>query len=316
MSTLSTFPLSQIIQQAKLCPTDTYTIIELTEGLNQQCVELRSTTKKYIIKRFNDSRSFEVERCIYNALKKSDISTQLIKALTFQDINYLLLEKLDGQSLCMTQMSQCEKILLASQILARFHFHVLKASQKQLSTIKTLSLKDILLKLAYSASLTRKQLDLTTDIVSHSINRLENHLGDKVGRTASVCCHGDLNFSNIIANAGNLKVIDFEAASMMPAEYDIAMMLAVNELDESKIDVASQNYLDQYQACQDSATRIERLLDQPLIHAYYLIAILINGLWYLSKSSHSDTSPAHKTKLFEKACSQFRLSPMTAAIPL
>ena len=83
----------------------------------------------------------------------------------------------------------------------------------------------------------------------------------------------------------------------MPVEYDIAMMLAVNELTTNELQYVCERY--QHYAQNSSVNE----LNETLIEHYYLFALIINGLWYLGKYKETNESV-----LLEKANAQFALS--------
>ena len=72
--------------------------------------------------------------------------------------------------------------------------------------------------------------------INTAIERLRNYL--EINTVNSVICHGDLNFGNIFYDEHKkndvFKLIDFESLCLMPKEYDIAMMLAVNGVNINK----------------------------------------------------------------------------------
>jgi thiamine kinase-like enzyme len=302
-----TLPLSQLMRQAKLSQNESHTIYELSEGLSQQCYELKTYNQSYIIKQFDDKINFCVEFFIYHALKDSEISAELITSLSEGNQHCLMLKKLEGISLNAAQINPAAKLVLATELLASFHHQLRDLPRKQPSVISSLPLSDTLFILLEKTHLNSAKHQLVSKAINNSLRRLLAH---KPNDSQHICCHGDLNFSNIFQCEGQLKTIDFESASFMPAEYDIAMMLAVNEFDETAIAGACQTY-QQATAKFSPKRRYSQILNQELIQAYYLISILINGLWYVSKSSHSTTKTNQKKLLLDKARAQFSLSTVT-----
>ena len=89
-----------------------------------------------------------------------------------------------------------------------------------------------------------------------------------------VCCHGDLNYSNILIDRSKqLWIVDWESSAIAPAEYDIAMFIAVNQITDQFDSIL--NTYHQYSPIK---------LDESLVSNYIAVCLLLNALWYLSKS--------------------------------
>lgn len=129
-----------------------------------------------------------------------------------------------------------------------------------------------------------------------------------------VFCHGDANFSNVISvNNTTVKsvshdyqLIDFECACIAPIEYDLAMLMAVNELDSSKVSMINLRYIkarnniskhevEQVNRPEKSTVIVDNLLGVTMVNAnpsndmvtcYYYLCLTINGLWYFSQYQH------------------------------
>jgi thiamine kinase-like enzyme len=138
---------------------------------------------------------------------------------------------------------------------------------------------------------------------------------EEVGQSNEVFCHGDANFSNVIKLENSTaddadfryQLIDFECACIAPIEYELGMMMAVNEIESSKIEwlitqYATQQYHQQYsRSSSDTYTdnkkinhteivdNLETMISLPrniitcYVTRYYVLSLIINGLWYFSK---------------------------------
>ena len=87
-----------------------------------------------------------------------------------------------------------------------------------------------------------------------------------------VVCHGDVNFSNVIFGK-NTYLVDFECACKAEAEYDLAMMIAINLLNKSQQSTLLTTY--------EINNSIKPCYDR--LSSYLPYCYLINGLWYLLK---------------------------------
>ena len=153
--------------------------------------------------------------------------------------------------------------------------------------------------------------DSQMQVLGQLLSALEQNLANtllEVQDIKQVFCHGDANFSNVILPEDITtkpekiahQLIDFECACIAPAEYDLAMLIAVNELDISKVASIYARYQQELkyvnlQLIQQDAQqeKLSRIVDNPmsiiklrdsnthlLVTRYYDLCLLINGLWY------------------------------------
>jgi len=105
-------------------------------------------------------------------------------------------------------------------------------------------------------------------------------------------------------------LIDFECACIAPIEYELGMMMAVNEIENSKIEWVKTQYTAQQNRQQYSRSssdiytdnqqenhtvivdNLEQMMTFPrnitigTVMRYYVLSLIINGLWYFSKYQH------------------------------
>ncbi len=140
-------------------------------------------------------------------------------------------------------------------------------------------------------------------------------ISTEVGQSHEVFCHGDANFSNVIKLENSTttdadlryQLIDFECACIAPIEYELGMLMAVNEIENSKIEWVIAQYSDQQSNQQYWQSISETYIDNQqvnhteivdnldkmmtlssnsattLVTRYYALSLIINGLWYFSK---------------------------------
>ncbi|WP_286271003.1 phosphotransferase [Thalassotalea hakodatensis] len=93
-----------------------------------------------------------------------------------------------------------------------------------------------------------------------------------------VICHGDANFSNVLVDDTDRHwLIDFECSIFTDAEFDIAMCIAINQLNDNAVSTMLQTY----QQCSG------KRLSSQLVNTYIPYCALINALWFIAKAKKS-----------------------------
>ena len=203
--------------------------------------------------------------------------------------------------------------------------------------IPTLDIKETIVELLKSSQISCYQSKKLIEITTTSLQEIKQLTTAAGYIHQNVFCHGDANFSNIInvkntkkeivdadneinrsvntsisANkndsalqysAAPYKLIDFECSCIAPAQYDIAMMMAVNGIDISMTEVVTSLYSQHQQLVHQECSQLnsqfkvgeeitknylplEMLpidLSIKLVMRYYYLSLLINGAWYLSQ---------------------------------
>lgn len=288
--------IKKLLQKASINEHDILAITPIAEGLSQECLLAETPQANYVIKRFDNLSGFRTEHIILSALKNSDIAPKLKSKLTLSNGGLVLMEHISGNSLKQASYGQLTKLESAAKLLAKFHSALSDISN---SNIKTLDLEMVLLDLLLAANLAVEKASQVSNLISATLEKL-NELGAE--KLPKVFCHGDFNFTNII-DSSPAKIIDFESASLMPVEYDIAMMFAINECSLENLDKVTQTYRENLKQKGSS-------INAGIVKQYYIASILINGLWFLSKASHNGN--AGKFNALAKA--QFNLSSNTKSL--
>jgi len=112
-------------------------------------------------------------------------------------------------------------------------------------------------------------------------------------------CHGDANFSNVLlAKNENNKpyLVDFECACKADIEFDLAMLLAINNLDKSSYKAAFYYY--------ESHSTLYRKtkINTDLVMRYLGFSFLINALWFYNRFQQNSTNT-----YYNRAKQQFSL---------
>ncbi|MBA6342636.1 phosphotransferase [Colwellia sp. MB02u-10] len=290
----------------------------INTGLSQPCFQVNYDNKTYFAKYLIAN---SIEPLASQLAARAGISPKLI----YVGQNWLITEFIAGQGLDNGHQSEEEKLVVTIALLARCHNIALSSTssksessdsnhqnlaQKISLTDDQLSKQSYLPSLDISATIEQLLQNIALSSTQHQalkflVNVFQQNLAEThkiVQHTRQVFCHGDANYSNIIAlknetkNPENLyKIIDFECACIGPIAYDLAMLMAVNSIDSSKVEMITSRYqqaLTRLNQQQKLTKIIDNLTENThensnisplLVTCYFDFSLLINGLWYLSQ---------------------------------
>lgn len=237
-------------QLSKLrCFNHVETVVPIISGLSSQCYQVHADNNFFFAKQLTTEN--EAALSVNAAFR--NISPKVI----YHDKHWLITQFIDGENLSNCSQSIDEKILISIKLMSQCH---------QLETVATALLPkevtdELIHKVHFSSS---QQAELQQ--IAHQLTC------PLIQTTNLVCCHGDLNFSNILFSLkGDTLLVDYECAYTAPAEYDLAMFIAVNGLPKDKITAI----IDQYKLLSGININIT------LLHHYLLFCYFINSLWYI-----------------------------------
>ncbi len=244
-------------------------IVPIAAGLSSQCYQVHADNKQFFAKQVTTTNESVVS--IYAA--SQSISPKVI----YHDQHWLVTQFIDGENLALSQQALDDKIITAIKLMAQCHQIVEKPVELAPTTISHELIKSTHFSNLQQAELLQIASQLTSPLKHY------NNL---------VCCHGDLNFSNIlIAQTKSAYLVDFECACTAPAEYDLAMFIAVNNFPKDKIATIVEHY----------KKLAVITIDLSLLNHYLLFCYFINGLWYMH--THHKTN---LTKLIHLAKQQWQ----------
>ncbi len=280
-------------------------------GLSQPCFQVDDKNSRYFAKYINDNH-VEAEASQLAAIY--GISPKIF----YTDPHWLITEFKAGEGLDKGKRSEEENLAITLRLLAQCH-HVAIAStgylkEIPLDTARTQQEQAMALRLpALDVAGTIKQLFQTVEISHSQAHVLKNlcelltknliNATEQVTEFRPVFCHGDANFSNVLALENTMVaddekcylLIDFECACIAPKEYDVAMLMAVNGISLSKIEIMHRLYLQAFIELNPQKNSLEIVDNTPeiihynaelslaLVMRYYDLSLLINGLWYMSQ---------------------------------
>lgn len=235
----------------------------IDSGLSSQSYQVYADDKVYFAKKLttnDESRASEIAA-----------SQHFSPDILYCDHQWLITQFINGEALSTSHHSIDEKILISLKLMVQCH---------QLDVqVATLEPKVIINELIDNASLPNSEKET---FLLHAKKLFEPITFSK----NLVCCHGDLNFSNVLTCAHNSWVIDFECVCKAPAEYDLAMFIAVNNIASNRIPLV----IKQYQSLSPSL-----IIDTKQLSYFLCFSYFINSLWY--KNAYQNQNPKEKDLL-------------------
>jgi thiamine kinase-like enzyme len=314
-------------------------VFVIDSGLSQPCFRVQTHDNEYFAKQLtSDSTELFANRLASD----HGIAPMLI----YGDGEWLISEFLSGELLVNCELSEDKKLAVTLSLLTQCHALPLPSNSLNVESDEGASFKIPRLAIAQTLSELFQELlsqnppmsDTKLSLpernslmtISASVLQKLTQISNEVGLSNGVFCHGDANFSNIIkatnvpdsntvTNANHhYQLIDFGCSSVAPIEYDIAMLMAVNEIEASKTERAiaeychqrtqdnvvtepqsvNQQYLQNIDSlpCKNQAEKAPEIVDNSpmktevsvdlskvLVTCYYDLSLIINGLWYLSQ---------------------------------
>jgi len=225
----------------------------ITEGNSHCCYKVITQNGNYFAKYFESERETRLnEHNITVYAAKYKLTPQVFYLSEHWLVTYYIEEMANIDELDLT-----EKIVKTAQLMAKCH-------QLQFD-LPSLELNSVVDKLLIDNRLSKRQ--------HLCLKKVLKNLPKITVERPLVVCHGDVNFSNVIFGESTY-LIDFECAAKADAEYDLAMMAAINLLNKNQQSVLLTTY--------QKNSLITLCKDTFLSYLPY--CYLINGLWYLLRS--------------------------------
>lgn len=274
---------NQLCEKIKQLPcfsqwsSELITIKKITTGQSSLCFDVtlhsngtradgmhKSVIKRYFVKYDNNVTFFENEQIASKATSTVNLSPKVIYA----NQHWLVNEFIDAETLDNTDVSVKYKINVALKLMQHCH--------KLYVPIPTLNISQVITQLIASDSFSNTQ--------KQHFNTLLNNLPiiDELPNSRSVLCHGDINFSNIMTLDDKAWLIDFECACLAEKEYELAMFIAINQLNKGEQDYTLR--------CYKEMDVSDNSIDKKKLNTYLLYSYLMNGLWYFNQVNSTKTS--------------------------
>jgi len=272
-------------------------------GLSQASFHVTCEGKSYFAK-------YLVEHSIETRVSQLTAAHGLSPKVIYAEQRWLITDFIVGQGLEKSQQSEDEKLAIMISLLRQCHTiscHVQdNKEQAVLSSVPTLDIPTITRQLLQQLQLSKAQSQTLKPLIFLLQQNLVKACSG-VDNTKLVLCHGDANFSNVIASENSLvkgldkdrkmshQLLDFECARIAPPEYDLAMLLAVNDIDFSKAAMVNSYYQQLNEALNKAGNIVDNVSKHAnkayettensllLVTCYYELSILINALWYFEQ---------------------------------
>lgn len=238
--------------------TEVSQIDPITTGLSQPSYQV-STDHQHYFAKYVAQQYLSDEIAISQITAKEKLSPRVI----YHDKHWLISDFINGTDLREATLTPEEKVSCAVKLMTDFHQLSLPCEPLDVTAIYNGLIN------AQANSFNSEQLATFQQLLA----QIKSHIDVNI---ELVSCHGDLNFNNILIEQSKRSwLIDFECSCKAPAEFDIAMLIAVNELTLEHVNEVSNQYL---------ARMPQGKLDIQVINYFLLFSYLINGLWYDNKS--------------------------------
>lgn len=263
------------------CFTEVAQIAPITTGLSQPSYRVFADHKHYFAK-YVAQQYLSDEIAIHQSTAKA----QLSPAIIYQDQHWLISEFIHSTDIYQTKLPLEDKISNAVTLMVRFHQLSVPCESLDVAAIYN--------------GLINPQKNHYSSLQLALFQQLIAAIKVSIDATSKqVNCHGDLNFNNILMDETERNwLIDFECSCKAPAEFDIAMLVAVNELPHSHITAITKQYL---------AVKPQNKLSLKVINHFLLFSYLINSLWYnkrIAEQEHGEKFAALAKTQWQKLQAQ------------
>ncbi|WP_206486223.1 phosphotransferase [Thalassotalea sp. G2M2-11] len=244
-------------------------VTAIEQGLSHACfkVEQLNSTGENIASYFVKYLS-PIEQCLSNERQAMQLAFEVTLSphIVYSNTTWLVTAFIDGELLAQTSITEQAKIDIAVKLLNRCHQIPLNGE------ISSLTVDEIIERQLVEAPLQAKQRAVLNTI-SQQITQFQEQ-GEQV------LCHGDMNFSNIIIDHQQTPwLIDFECAFLGFREFDLAMLIAINQLPVEIMAVSKS-----YQSISGKP------INEKLVNHYLPCCYFINGLWFYQRGQQSNSS--------------------------
>jgi thiamine kinase-like enzyme len=280
-------------------------IAKLPNGLSHLCFKVMTTEKNYFVK-YSERKTLSIHDELALLTAVSDV--KLSPPVLYCDEQWLITDFIESDTLFDTDTPLNSKVHQALTLLTHFHLlsfthlHTLsKAVEQHNSSILRLNIRKVIEGIVIDPFFTEHQRQLIATISDELIGNLSIDGLDPV----HVFCHGDINFHNILCDKKNNRrfLIDFDCLCFAEVAFDLAMMIAVNELDIDEPQQSISFLIEQYQHAlhqqvilhasllsNRQRARLTQIdLSEQKVTRYLFLSLFINALWYLMGDKDNNT---------------------------
>jgi len=253
------------------CFNQVTAVAAISGGFSHACFKVEADNVCYFAKMIT-GHQLETELMLANITASNNLTPSIL----YHDEQWLISHYIEEENLAVKKIPLIEKITTSIKLMSTFHRLIASSScQINAEKISTLDITDTINVLFHhnnSPALITGVTKLGREIATLIAPSFSTEMRDKINNL--VCCHSDMNFSNILSDKNNHAwLIDFEYACFAPAEFDLAMLIAVNNIPKSLIGTIINLYQQQ----------TAKSINEELLHYFMLFCYLINGLWYYNQ---------------------------------
>lgn len=231
----------------------------INSGLSSQCYQVNADDKVFFAKKITTKN----ESIASTLAAKKYFSPRVI----LHTPQWLITEYIESENLSLSPLPVDKKISISMELMAQCHQLNVKVDKLEPDFIT----RDLIDKPSYSIQ-EQEELIIQAKGVLPPLNLTKN----------LVCCHGDLNFSNVIIDQKNKAwLVDYECICIAPVEYDLAMFIAVNHISQSKINSIISHY--------EKLSPLV-IVNTQLLNSFIIFSHFINALWYKNAQQNNGGS--------------------------
>ncbi|NMP32302.1 phosphotransferase [Thalassotalea sp. M1531] len=251
----------ELIKSNSLFAEKKITIQSLVGGYNNKVFKVSTAERDYLVKYFKDTNTANHEALSQQIATLHNLAPKIIAA----EKHLLISQFIDANTLERHPITIKQKLVVAARLMANLH----SITVEEINTVPVLNISKVISDLYKSIN----QRECFYSLVKKSTAVLAEL--DRYPKS-EVFIHGDLNFNNILyRKCKRPYLIDFEASSLAPIEYELGMLLAVNGLSEDYIRELIELYVE--------SSYVIDSIDEYSVTRYMLVSALINGLWYFKE---------------------------------
>lgn len=238
----------------------------IESGLSHYCFKVTAHSNTYFVKVYKTATntSFTEQIKIEQLTGDQGLSPKVIDYCPLG--SYCVYQYFAGKTLFESAVSNNDKNTMVVDLLVTCH----AIQHKPIPLDIKQSIKNLLPRL--------KLADITKSKIIDNVNTCLQALALSKGEL--VLCHGDLNYSNVLIADNKLVIVDWEYGCLAEKEYDIAMMLAINNVPADLYN----SIVEQYNLkAQSTPAKLSKVMQ------YLTLCELLNALWFM-QSNNIDTT--------------------------
>lgn len=250
------------------CFTQVTKVTTIRGGLSHDCFKVEADNVYYFAKSITGTQ-------LKNEVLLTQISSteKLSPNIYYTNEQWIISDYIEGGTLAKSDIPLSEKISMGIALMTKFHhLSITHAERINTQSVSILKITETIDDLNHPNNL--PIFFALVKAIGYEIEAvIEKGLDDIT--ESNTCCHSDMNFSNILINDKRKTwLIDFEHACYAPAEFDLAMFIAINTIATNNLDCIINLYEQQS----------NRVINKRVLHYFLLFSYLINGLWYFNNT--------------------------------